>query len=562
MSTVYLAHDPLFERDVAIKLLPHELLHQPTFRQRFEREAKIVAMLDHPAIVPVYDFGEYDSQPYLVMRYMIGGSLSERLKRGPLAVGEAFQIIEKIARTLDEIHTRGIIHRDLKPGNILFDQRDEPFISDFGTAKPTGDYTQLTDTGGAVGTPAYMSPEQLQGNVALDGRSDIYTLGVLLYQMLSGEHPYQTDTPIGVALKHVMEPVPRILDTQPNLPASCQPIIARAMAKEREKRYQTAAEMADTLAKVRTRFTTGAFRSPRRPSNKQLSHSIRIWFAQKRPSLAQVAALLFIFFVFIGAGMMLNREDKPLTVLAASTPATPTSAPTAIPSQAPLPSPTNTPPPSATAMPPTMTPTATPPPTLTTTPIITETEQAADSSTAMALLSSSIFALPDADSPELAIVGMGKQVTVLGRADTGLWLYVRFENTEGYTYGPRYEWMGEFEELPAINSVTAVNPFSTPIPTSSCDGGCPQLSLDFYPVGEKRCEAGIAYHTVYMRGQGGDGNYTYYYEEEIVAGPLANEGFGFEVNNLNGPLVISWGKVISGDGQEAAKQLYIADLNC
>ncbi len=247
MSTVYLAHDPRFERDVAVKLLPHELLSHATFRRRFEREAKVVAALDHPAIVPVYDFGEQDGQPYLVMRFMTGGSLGDRLKQGAVSFKDAARIINRLAAALDEVHAHHVIHRDLKPSNILFDQRDEPYISDFGTAKFIDAETKLTQTGGAVGTPAYMSPEQIQGEVVVDGRSDIYALGVILFEMLTGKHPYETNTPIGIALKHIFEPVPRILEAQPSLPAACQAILTRAMAKNREDRYPSAVSFAEAV---------------------------------------------------------------------------------------------------------------------------------------------------------------------------------------------------------------------------------------------------------------------------------------------------------------------------
>ena len=254
MSTVYLAHDPRFERDVAIKLLPLELLHQPTFRRRFEREAKVVASLDHPAIVPVYDFGEEDGQPFLVMRFMTGGSLGERLTQGSISIGESARIMKKLAPALDEVHTHGVIHRDLKPSNILFDQRNEPYISDFGTAKLKYAHTKLTDTGGAVGTPAYMSPEQIQGEAALDGRSDIYSLGVILFEMLTGKHPYQTNTPIAVAVKHMFEPVPNLREMDPNLPPACQELIVKAMAKQKGERYKTAVEFATELQEMSQTF--------------------------------------------------------------------------------------------------------------------------------------------------------------------------------------------------------------------------------------------------------------------------------------------------------------------
>lgn len=259
MSTVYLAQDPHFDRLVAIKLLPHELLHHPTFRRRFEREAKIVASLDHPAIVPVYDFGEEQGQPFLVMRHMTGGSLADKVKNGPVTVTEAARIFLRLAPALDEVHNRGVVHRDLKPSNILFDKLGAPYISDFGTAKLNHAQTRLTDTGGAVGTPAYMSPEQIQGAMEIDGRSDIYALGVILFEILTGSHPYQTDTPIGIAVRHIFEPIPHILDLQPDLPRACQAIIVRAMAKNPEERYATASALAADLANVASALEPDSF---------------------------------------------------------------------------------------------------------------------------------------------------------------------------------------------------------------------------------------------------------------------------------------------------------------
>jgi serine/threonine-protein kinase len=153
MATVYHAYDPRFEREVAIKVLPREMLHDVQFRTRFEREAKTIAMLEHPAIVPVYDFGEEDGQPYFVMRYMTGGSLSDRMKKGPMTVQDAAHILSHVAPALDEAHAKGIIHRDLKPGNILFDQFNEPYISDFGIAKLSESQSNVTGSA-IVGTPA------------------------------------------------------------------------------------------------------------------------------------------------------------------------------------------------------------------------------------------------------------------------------------------------------------------------------------------------------------------------------------------------------------------------
>ena len=246
MATVFHAQDPRFERDVAVKVLPREFLHDPTFRARFEREAKTIAALEHSAIVPVYDFGEQDGQPYLVMRYMPGGSLADRLQKGPLPVDEAIRILRRIGAALDQAHNQGIIHRDLKPGNILFDQYADPYLADFGIVKLT--QQTATFTGGAViGTPAYMSPEQARGDANLDARSDIYALGAILFEILTGHQPYEADTPMGVAVKHIVEPVPRILDVNPNLPPDCATVINKAMAKDRVDRFQRAGDLVETL---------------------------------------------------------------------------------------------------------------------------------------------------------------------------------------------------------------------------------------------------------------------------------------------------------------------------
>lgn len=246
MSTVFRAYDPRFERDVALKVLPQEFLHDPSFRARFEREAKTIAALEHPAIVPVYDFGEEAAQPYLVMRYMSGGSLADRLKQGALPVTEAVGILRRIGSALNQAHSQGIIHRDLKPGNILFDQYGDSYLGDFGIVKLT--QQTATFTGSAIiGTPAYMSPEQAKGEAHLDGRSDIYALGAILFEILTGKQPYEADTPMGVAIKHIVEPVPRILEVKPDLPPGCAAVIERAMAKDREERYPQATELVETL---------------------------------------------------------------------------------------------------------------------------------------------------------------------------------------------------------------------------------------------------------------------------------------------------------------------------
>src|SRR5512147_3139017 len=250
MATVYRAYDPRFEREVAVKVLPHELLHaDPQFRLRFEREAKIIAQLEHSAIVPVYDVGEADGQPFFVMRYMNGGSLSERIKAGNMTVEEAARILSIIAPGLDEAHSKGIIHRDIKPSNILFDRRNNPYISDFGIAKLSQAQAGNVTGSAIIGTPAYMAPEQAQGD-EIDGRADIYALGIILYEMVTGRQPYEADTPMAVAIKHITDPVPHIRLTNPQLPEGMEAIIQKAMAKHKNERFSTAVEMTNALQDV------------------------------------------------------------------------------------------------------------------------------------------------------------------------------------------------------------------------------------------------------------------------------------------------------------------------
>jgi basic membrane protein A len=248
MAIVYHAYDPHFERDVAVKVLPHEFLFEPTFRARFEREARTIAALEHPAIVPVHDFGEDEGRLFLVMRYMAGGTLADRIRQGPLPLDETARIYERLAPALDEAHAAGIIHRDVKPSNILFDHRDDAHLSDFGIVKVAEMTAQLTGSG-IVGTPAYMAPEMADPH-ELTGLVDIYALGVTLFQTLTGEQPYQAPTPMGVMMAHVSKPIPDARRLRPDLPDAVQAVVARAMAKDPMDRYPTAGEMAADLQAV------------------------------------------------------------------------------------------------------------------------------------------------------------------------------------------------------------------------------------------------------------------------------------------------------------------------
>lgn len=247
MSTVYAAHDPNFDRDVAVKLLPAAMLNDETSRLRFEREAQTIAMLENPAIVPVYDFGEVDGQPYMVMRLMTGGSLIDRISKGKMELAEAARIIKHVASGLDEAHAKGVVHRDLKPGNILFDDNNLPYLADFGIAKLAETNTTLTGNV-IIGTPAYMSPEQGRGGGAeVDHRSDIYSLGVILFEMLTNQLPYTADTSMGQVIKHITAPIPNILELRQDLPAEIQTVINRVLSKRKISRYNSASEFAQAL---------------------------------------------------------------------------------------------------------------------------------------------------------------------------------------------------------------------------------------------------------------------------------------------------------------------------
>jgi serine/threonine-protein kinase len=251
MAVVYLARDPFMKRQVAVKVLPHQFTFDPQFRTRFQREAEVIAALEHPNIVPVYDFGEHDGQPFIVMRFMPGGTLADRLAKVSLPLPEIGVILERIGAALDYAHSQGVIHRDIKPVNILFDSQEGAFLSDFGIAKLAGSTSTFT---GAViiGTPEYMSPEQARGEQKLDGRSDIYSLGVMLFQAISGQLPFKADTPIGIAVAHNSQPVPSLLKITPGLTPGVETVVRRSLEKDPAQRYQTAGELAQAFSRQAT----------------------------------------------------------------------------------------------------------------------------------------------------------------------------------------------------------------------------------------------------------------------------------------------------------------------
>ncbi|MGB0388917.1 MAG: SUMF1/EgtB/PvdO family nonheme iron enzyme, partial [Ardenticatenaceae bacterium] len=251
MGAVYRAKDPnAFGREVAVKVLPGQFLNKPEFEARFKREARIIVAVEHPAIVPVYHFGEDKGQRFIVMRLMKGGSLADRLEQGPLPVAEIARILAILTPALDKIHKQKIIHRDLKPSNILFDEDDTPYIADFGLAKLAEATHHLTKSNLFMGTLAYMSPEQARDASKVDRPSDIYSLGAIVFEMLTGEHPYHEAHPMALPNFHMNEPVPRLDQLRTALPAGWQELIDCAMAKKPEERYATAGALSDAVQEL------------------------------------------------------------------------------------------------------------------------------------------------------------------------------------------------------------------------------------------------------------------------------------------------------------------------
>ncbi|MBN1201697.1 MAG: protein kinase [Anaerolineae bacterium] len=246
MATVYKAYQASMDRYVAIKVLPRQLADDPSFIGRFEHEAQTIARLEHKHILPVYDFGEYDGYTYLVMRYVESGNLKDLTKQGPLPLPDVVTYLSQIADALQYAHDRGVIHRDVKTSNILIGEGKQTYLMDFGIAKLAVGSTQFTGTGALLGTPAYMSPEQCSG-MPVDTRSDIYSLGVVLYEMLTGAVPFEAETPVAVVLKHIQDPLPSPRLLNPSIPESVERVLLHAMAKEPESRFQSAKEMADAL---------------------------------------------------------------------------------------------------------------------------------------------------------------------------------------------------------------------------------------------------------------------------------------------------------------------------
>lgn len=238
MATVYKAYHAALDRYVALKALHPAFGEDPNFEARFQREARLVAKLEHPHIVPVYDYAEHEGRPYLVMKFIEGDTLKARLVQGPLSSDEILNVVDSVGSALAYAHKQGVLHRDIKPSNVLISSTDgQMYLADFGLARIAQAAESTLSSDMIMGTPQYISPEQAMGEKKLDEGTDIYSFGVMLYEMVVGQVPFNADTPFSIIHDHIYSPLPMPRSINPKVPESVERVLLKALAKERADRY-------------------------------------------------------------------------------------------------------------------------------------------------------------------------------------------------------------------------------------------------------------------------------------------------------------------------------------
>jgi serine/threonine-protein kinase len=316
MSSVYRAHDRLLERDVALKVLHQQFLADGEQVERFRREARAVARLSHPNIVTVIDRGEQDGRQYIVFEYVDGENLKALVEReGPLPERDAIELALQVARALGFAHEQGLVHRDVKPQNVLLNDGGDTKVTDFGIARSLDVHGGLTQTGTVMGTSDYIAPEQARGS-RVDAQSDVYSLGAVLYELLTGEVPFRGDNFVAVAMRHINEPPPSVRERRPELSPCVDAVVRRAMAKEPRDRFRSmdelCSELGDCLAQLDSAATSSAAetmvvaprrrrrgsRPPRTPAERPSVWPLIVLLA----GLAVLAGILAAVFTFTDSG--------------------------------------------------------------------------------------------------------------------------------------------------------------------------------------------------------------------------------------------------------------------
>ncbi len=283
MATVYRAYDANLDRYVAIKVMHQAFKEDPNFLARFRREAQIVARLRHPHIVAIHEFDEHRGQPYLVMEFIAGETLKARLTRQPYTLGETVKLITAVGEALTYAHDQGVLHRDIKPSNILLDAKGTPYLTDFGLARmvQAGESTLSQDM--MLGTPQYISPEQAQGITTLSPATDIYSLGIVLYQLVVGRVPFSADTPYAIVHDHIYKPLPLPRTINPNVSPEIERVLLKALAKDPNDRFQSAADL------VRA-FREAVESEPATPASQPVTH--RVTPGQASPPSPAIPAVM------------------------------------------------------------------------------------------------------------------------------------------------------------------------------------------------------------------------------------------------------------------------------